>query len=244
MGRGRRSPDARRQTSAPAKGASNSLYLCGGQRERLIACSCSPDARNVYFSTEQNVQFSRWITPVRIVILQLRSSADNDVRCPPFHPAGRRASLARRPELVGTTVLDQRMVRAAPRVLVVDDDLPTCELIELALGGEGWDVQTRTCGQDALEVLQQRAVDVVLLDLVMPEMDAGSFLAMCRQQGTRETPVLLVSAAPNLEQHAARLGVSGALAKPFDIDDLCALVRQVVAQGLAVNGTGAAAHGR
>jgi CheY-like chemotaxis protein len=136
------------------------------------------------------------------------------------------------------------MLQAAPRVLVVDDDLPTCEVMELALVGEGWDIQTCTCGRDALEVLQQRDVDVILLDLVMPEMDAETFLARCRQQGTRETPVLLVSAAPNLEQHAARLGVSGALAKPFDLDDLCALVRQVVAQDLAVNRTGAACHGR
>ena len=122
------------------------------------------------------------------------------------------------------------MLRAAPRVLVVDDDLPTCELIELALIGEGWDVQTRTCGQDALEVLQQQAVDVILIDLVMPEMDAETFLVRCRQQGTGDTPILLVSAAPNLEQQAARLGVSGALAKPFDLDDLYASLRQLVTQ--------------
>jgi two-component system, OmpR family, response regulator CpxR len=135
------------------------------------------------------------------------------------------------------------MLRAAPRVLVVDDDLPTCELIELTLVSEGWDVQTRTCGRDALEVLQQCAVDVILLDLVMPEMDAETFLVMCRQQGAGETPILLVSAASNLDQHAARLGVHGALAKPFDIDDLCASVRQLVVHGQTVRAAAAVFDG-
>ena len=136
------------------------------------------------------------------------------------------------------------MRRAVPRVLVVDDDAPTCEVLELALVDEGWDVQTCTSAQEALEVLQQWAADVILLDLMMPAMDAEAFLVRCRQQGAGEAPMLLVSAAPNLDQQAARLGVSGALAKPFDLDDLCASVRQLVTQRQAVHAAGAAAHGR
>jgi CheY-like chemotaxis protein len=136
------------------------------------------------------------------------------------------------------------MLRAAPRVLVVDDDLPTCELLELALVDEGWEVQARTCAQEALDLLQQWAADVILLDLMMPAMDAETFLVVCRQQGAGETPILLLSAASNLDQQAARLGVSGALAKPFDIDELCRTVRQLVAQNWAVSTTGVASHGR
>ena len=123
------------------------------------------------------------------------------------------------------------MVRVAPHVPVVDDDLPICELLELAFTEEGWDVRVRTRGQDALDLLQQWTADVILLDLLMPGMDAEAFLARCRGRGpvAREIPVLLLSAASNLDDHAARLGVSAVLAKPFDVDVLFSTVRQVVA---------------
>jgi two-component system, OmpR family, response regulator len=64
------------------------------------------------------------------------------------------------------------MLGVAPRVLVVDDDLTICELVELALSDEGWAVQTRTHARDALAFLQQSEADVILLDLRMPDMDA------------------------------------------------------------------------
>jgi two-component system, OmpR family, response regulator len=122
------------------------------------------------------------------------------------------------------------MRRAAPRALVVDDDVPTCELLELALADDGWHVQARTCPQAALALLKEWAVDVILLDLIMSEMNAEAFLDACRQQGSGETPILLLSAAPGLDEHAARLGVSGSMAKPFEIDALCTRLRQLVAQ--------------
>jgi len=118
-------------------------------------------------------------------------------------------------------------------VLVVDDDLPICELLELAFTDEGWDVQVRTRGQDALDLLRRWTADVILLDLRMPEMDAEAFLSRCRGRGSvgRAIPVLLLSASSNLSDHAARLGVSAVVAKPFDVDALFTTIRQVVAEG-------------
>lgn len=191
-----------------------------------------------------SVHFSPWSAPASLAILEVRGSVDNDVCCSPVHPTCRRAGDDRRQDLVAIIRWGQSMGRATPRVLVVDDDLPICAVIELALADEGWDVQTCTRGDEALEVLQRRAVDAILLDLVLPDIDAETFLARCRQQGAGDTPVVLVSAAANLEEHAARLGVSGALAKPFDIDDLCALVRQVAPHDRAVSATGAVSRGR
>src|ERR1044071_9424898 len=124
------------------------------------------------------------------------------------------------------------MIRDAPRVLIVDDDLPICELLELVFGDEGWDVRVRTRGEDALDLLRRWTADVILLDLRMPEMDAEAFLSRCRGQkpAEREIPVLLLSASSNLDDHAARLGVSAVVAKPFDVDTLCSTVREFVAE--------------
>jgi len=124
------------------------------------------------------------------------------------------------------------MVRIAPRVLVADDDIPICEVLKLAFTDEGWDIKVRTRGEDALDLLQRWTADVILLDLLMPEMDAEAFLSRCRgpESVEREIPVLLLSASSNLDDHAARLGVSAVVAKPFDVDALCTTVRQVVAE--------------
>ena len=133
---------------------------------------------------------------------------------------------------------------AAPRVLVVDDEPSICELLECRFTDEGWDVQTRSQGHDALDLLERWRADVIVLDLSVLERDAKPLLVACRQWGTRETPIVLLSGAPGLEQRASDLGVSGWLAKPFDLEQLELLVRQLVAPDRAVRADGAAAHGR
>lgn len=144
--------------------------------------------------------------------------------------------------LVANTPPGQTMLRTAPRALVVDDDLAICDLLELALADEGWHVQTRTCPQAALALLKEWPVDVILLDLIMSEMNGEAFVDACRQQESGETPILLLSAAPGLDEHAARLGVSGSMAKPFEIDALYTSLRQLVAQGQAARAARGAAN--
>ena len=122
------------------------------------------------------------------------------------------------------------MLHIAPQVLVLDDDAAICGVVEEALADDGWDVQTRTRGWAALEFLQRRAVDVILLDLRLRDMEPETFLALCREQGVGDTPVILLSAASGLDRHADRLGVSDWLAKPFNINDLCSIVGKYVSQ--------------
>jgi CheY-like chemotaxis protein len=125
----------------------------------------------------------------------------------------------------------------------VDDDLPICELLEMAFAEEGWDVQTRTHPREALELLRQWTADVILLDVRMPEMGAETFLARYRQQVKQDIPIILLSASSNLDSQAARLGVSGTVTKPFDIDDLCMTVRQFVPDQM-MSAVGGASSGR
>src|SRR4051812_4747542 len=83
-------------------------------------------------------------------------SADDEVQFHPFQclaPERCAISLIRAP--CNSCYQVNVMVRDIPRVLVVDDDAPTCELLELAFTDEGWDVQVRTRGQDALDLLRR-----------------------------------------------------------------------------------------
>ena len=136
------------------------------------------------------------------------------------------------------------MLHIAPRVLVVDDDAAICGVVEEALADDGWDVQTRTRGWAALEFLQRGTVDVILLDLRLLDMEPETFLALCREQGIGDTPVILLSAADRLDHHAGRLGVSDWLAKPFDINDLCTIVGQFLPQDQGDGGAVRVANGR
>jgi CheY-like chemotaxis protein len=115
-----------------------------------------------------------------------------------------------------------------PRVLVVEDDPSIRELVELVLADDGCEVQARGDSQEALQLLQSWRPDVLLLDLRLSNQDGEAFLVTYRQQVAEETAVLLLSASADLAHHATRLGVSGALAKPFDIDELCTAVHRLV----------------
>jgi two-component system response regulator (stage 0 sporulation protein A) len=75
------------------------------------------------------------------------------------------------------------------------------------------------------------SADLIVLDLKMPDIDAEAFLAAYREKTRRPAPILLTSAASDLDHHAERLGVSGVLAKPFDVDDLCTRVRTLLDRG-------------
>jgi CheY-like chemotaxis protein len=71
------------------------------------------------------------------------------------------------------------------------------------------------------------APNLILLDLHLMSLPAGDFLPAVRERSAREIPVLLVTAAAQPDRHAERLGVDGALAKPFEIEELLSTVRRL-----------------
>ena len=83
-----------------------------------------------------------------------------------------------------------------PRVLVVEDDLDTREMMRRLLVGEGWAVSVAANGRKALDRLTSESPNLVLLDLMMPEMDGFEFLAEFRKNPNFfATPVIVVTAA-------------------------------------------------
>lgn len=113
------------------------------------------------------------------------------------------------------------------RILVVDDDATLRETLAEVLAEDGFEVRSARDGREALDQLDGWSADLVILDLMMPIMDADAF-QRAQERAGRRTPLLIVSAAPHLAEAAARLGAVGVVAKPFRIGEL----REKVARGL------------
>jgi len=96
--------------------------------------------------------------------------------------------------------------RPVQNALVVDDDDVTRERLRRLLVGEGWTVGTASNGREALAQLEAEAPQLVLLDLLMPEMDGFEFLAALRRNPDHaEIPVIIVSAAELTPEQKSRL---------------------------------------
>lgn len=115
-----------------------------------------------------------------------------------------------------------------PRVLIVDDDADTVGMIKLILRGSGVDVSGAHDHRSAVEKCAEIRPDLILLDLMMPEVDGYSTFTMLRQVSL--APILFVSAAER-ETHAARsleLGAEDYITKPFHSGELVARVKRVL----------------
>jgi CheY-like chemotaxis protein len=115
-----------------------------------------------------------------------------------------------------------------PRVLVVEDDLDTRDLICEVLREDGYPVSSAANGIEALEVLDHDArPSLILLDLMMPVMNGWELLEVrAGRPELASIPVLVLSADP-ARQLAAEQGVVAIIGKPFDLSRLLRLVRAV-----------------
>ncbi len=104
------------------------------------------------------------------------------------------------------------------RVLVVDDDASIRELLSTALEDDGYEVMPAMNGQDALNVCARWRPDVIVLDLMMPVMDGWTFAKRLHERD--DIPIVVLSAANDLERHGRSVGAAEVVGKPFDLDQL------------------------
>ena len=126
--------------------------------------------------------------------------------------------------------------RAGSRVLVVEDDPHTRGRLSRILREDGWEVAEAENGRVALERLAVAHPDVVLLDLMMPEMDGFDFVEVLRRrEETRHLPVIVLTAADLNEEEYRRLngGIERILRKkPGGREEVLATLREVIADCL------------
>jgi two-component system, OmpR family, response regulator MprA len=119
------------------------------------------------------------------------------------------------------------------RILVVDDEPAVREAVERALRLEGYDVVLAADGGEALQTLDERPADAVVLDLLMPRVDGLELCRRMRLRGDR-TPVLMLTARDAVTDRVAGLdaGADDYLVKPFALDELLARVRALLRRAI------------
>lgn len=121
------------------------------------------------------------------------------------------------------------MINESYTLLVVDDNEENRDILSRRLSAAGFNIETANDGQDAMNVLQEKIIHLVLLDIMMPEVDGITLLSQIRNDNTfDEMPVIMVTAIDiiNVAQDCLRKGACGYVTKPYDIDIIKQRIRQ------------------
>src|SRR2546429_28807 len=124
-----------------------------------------------------------------------------------------------------------------PRILLAEDDRSVRESLVLALGLEGYDVRAVTDGAQALDAIAEAEPELVVLDVMMPNVDG---LTVARRLRSRKVkvPILMLTARHEVSDRVSGLdaGADDYLVKPFALDELVARMRALLRR-TSVSGT-------
>jgi DNA-binding response OmpR family regulator len=113
-------------------------------------------------------------------------------------------------------------------LLVIDDDPAIRELMVLTLSDEGYAVDVAEDGQVGLDLVGSCLPDAILVDLIMPALSGLDFVRAYRQRPGSSARIILMTAASPNQEAVLDAAVDEVLPKPFDIDELIAVVRRVL----------------
>jgi two-component system, OmpR family, KDP operon response regulator KdpE len=121
-----------------------------------------------------------------------------------------------------------------PLILAVDDEPGVLRLIRLELSSQGLRVVTASDGEEALRIAEQQRPDIVILDIMMPNISGLEVMRRLRERSS--VPVILLTAKDH-DQDKVRgldMGADDYLVKPFNPEELSARVRAVLRRGIRV----------
>jgi two-component system OmpR family response regulator len=119
--------------------------------------------------------------------------------------------------------------KSAPRILVVDDEPSLVDALSTRLRYEGFTVDEAATGRRALALAQEDPPDLMILDVMLPELDGIEIIRRLRGDGIK-VPVIFLTARDTLQDKVARLTVGGDdyVTKPFALAEVVARVRRIL----------------
>lgn len=113
------------------------------------------------------------------------------------------------------------------KIMVVDDDPHIRQLVKVFLSKEGFSILEAEDGEEALALLEEQQIDLIILDVMMPNMDGWELCRELRDYYSDSFPILMLTAKGETKQKVKgfNLGVDDYLVKPFDPIELVARVK-------------------
>ena len=121
-------------------------------------------------------------------------------------------------------------------ILVVDDDKNTRRLLKAVLENEGYTVYTAKNGEDALDVMDQNHIDLVVLDIMMPKMGGYEFTKTLRENDNN-LPILMISAKqlPDDKRKGFLVGTDDYITKPIDEVEMLLRIKALLRRAKIAN---------
>ena len=117
------------------------------------------------------------------------------------------------------------------KILVVDDDASSLELMEAMLVPNGYEIITANDGSKAVAIIIEKKPDLILLDIMMPGLDGYSTLAKIKENKvSSKIPVVMLTAMGFQlnKELALRFGAVGYITKPVDLDELLKTISRLL----------------
>ena len=103
------------------------------------------------------------------------------------------------------------------KILIIDDESDIVELVKVRLIANGYEVVTAESGLDGISVLQAERPDLIILDVMMPDLDGHTFVRVIKKyEDFRDIPILVFTAKPGLQELFKMEGIGHYLVKPFE----------------------------
>lgn len=133
-------------------------------------------------------------------------------------------------ESIGIVVQGRGLALEERRVLLIEDEPNIIEAIRFILSRDGWRVDTHADGETAMDAIQRRAPDLIILDVMLPNRSGYDILQELRRTAeTSSVPVLMLTARGQKKDRelAEKLGANRFMTKPFSNDEILSTVREL-----------------
>lgn len=122
------------------------------------------------------------------------------------------------------------------KILIIEDDLDLANLFKSVLEHADYEVSTASNGKVALDFLDKKYVDLIITDIMMPEMSGLEFAEAMRQVG-EEVPILVITAKDSFEdkKHSFKIGIDDYMVKPIDVKEMVLRVEALLRRSKIAN---------